>query len=197
MSWSRRLACSSIVLASTLFAGLALADDSALWKEYGLVGTETAKEGKLKVTAHHMKDVTGALAAWEWQRSPQGRLCDLATFCTADNGRMVLAVDNYVLVYEGGVPTPGALAARVAALPNRRDTSLPAILTFIPKTGLVPDSARYILGTASLSAFAPELKSSRPGFEEGAEAQVASYQLRPGESPVRVAIFYYATPEMA
>ena len=45
------------------------------------------------------------------------------------------------------------------ALPNKRDTSLPAILTFVPRDGLVPNSSRYILGPESLRAFAPELSA--------------------------------------
>jgi hypothetical protein len=48
-----------------------------------------------------------------------------------------------------------------------------------------------------LQAFAPELSSTKPGFAEGAEAQVASYRIGSTSAPVRFAIFYYPTPEMA
>ena len=48
-----------------------------------------------------------------------------------------------------------------------------------------------------VKAFAPELASAKPGFNEGAEAQVAQYNVDRSGKPVRLAIFYYPTPEMA
>ena len=83
------------------------------------------------------------------------------------------------------------------ALPNKHETSLPAILSFLPRQGLIPNSARYVLGPASLKAFAPELASIQPGFDQGAEAQVAQYHVAKGEAPVHLALFNYPTPEMA
>jgi hypothetical protein len=186
-------------LTSLLFVSTALlADDAAaLWREYGLVHFNTARQGALTVTTYEMKDLTGALAAWEWQRSPKGHSCDLAPFCNQDGRRTVVSDYNYVVLYEGATPTKAQVASNMAALPNTRDSSLPAILTFLPKQGVVPNSARYILGPVSLATFAPELNSAKLGFENGAEAQVADYILKPGEKPVRLAIFNYATPEMA
>ncbi|MBV9403752.1 MAG: hypothetical protein JO211_00300, partial [Acidobacteriaceae bacterium] len=70
-------------------------------------------------------------------------------------------------------------------------------LTFIPQQGLVPDSARYILGPASFQGFASELASTDPGFAQGAEAQIAEYKLPGARAPIRLALFYYPTPEMA
>ncbi|MDQ2711854.1 MAG: hypothetical protein M3Y24_06400 [Acidobacteriota bacterium] len=191
MSRYRRLIGALFFLSSAL-----LADDQALWREYGLVHSETVSEGKLSVTKYAMKDLTGALAAWEWLRSPDGRPCDLAPFCTADANRTVVFDYNHVLVYTGGSPTKAQVAAAFNAIPNKRDSSLPAILTFIPKQGLVPNSTRYILGPVSLAAFAPQLASAKAGFESGAEAQVAEYKVAQGRSE-QLAIFYYATPEMA
>ena len=191
MSRYRRLAGALVLLSSAL-----LADDRALWREYGLVHSETIPQGKLSLTRYAMKDLTGALAAWEWLRSPDGRRCDLAPFCTADKDRTVISDYNQVLVYTGGSPSKAQVAAVFDAVPNKRDSSMPAILTFIPKQGLIPNSARYILGPVSLAAFAPQLASAKPGFENGAEAQVADYRVGRGPSE-QLAIFYYPTPEMA
>ena len=192
MSRSYQLASAFLFLIGSLFA-----DDNALWREYGLVQTQTAAHPKLTVTTYRMKDLTGALGAWEWLRSAKGRPCDLASFCTQDGKRIVIAEDNYVVVFDGAVPTKPDIAAILNALPNKRDTSLPAILTFLPRQGLIPDSARYILGPASLSAFAPELVPANVGFDQGVEAQVAEYKLAANAPPVRLAIFDYPTPEMA
>ena len=189
---SKRLTISVLLFSASAFG----ADDAALWKEYGLVHAQTTTLGKTVATAYQMKDLTGALAAWEWLRTPQGRTCDLAEFCTVEPNRIVVSQDNYVVVFEGK-PAKPQVDSFLSTLPNKKGTSLPAILTFLPHQGLVPDSARYVLGPASLKAFAPELDSADPGFNQGAEAQVAQYRLPHSSSPVRLALFYYPSPEMA
>jgi hypothetical protein len=193
---SRRasLTFSVLLFAATLAAA---ANDDALWREYGLVRTSASKAGKLNVTQYEMKDPTGALAVWEWLRSPAGQSCDLTVYCTRDGDRTVVWDDNYVFMFEGGVPNKLQLSAVLSGVPNKRGASLPAILTFVPQQGLVPDSARYVLGPESLKTFAPELASAKPGFEVGAEAQVAQYKIANDPNPVRLAILNYPTPEMA
>ena len=189
--------CCGLAVALFLFTSSLFAADPALWNEYGLAHTQTAAQGKLTVTTYEMKDLTGALAAWEALRSPAGRACSLSEFCTEDGTQTVISDYNFVLVFDGARPTKAQVDAAIQSLPNKHATSLPAILTFVPRQGLVPDSARYILGPVSLKEFAPELASSKPGFAEGAEAQVAEYKVGKNPSPVRLALFYYASPEMA
>lgn len=177
-------------------AGLAWGSDGEVWKEYGLVHSGTEHQGPQTITTYQLKDLTGAVAAFEWLRSPEARTCDLATFCSQDANKTTISEANYVVAFEGPAPTKAQVDQIVQSLPDKHATSLPAILSFLPKEGRVPNSARYILGDSSLAAFAPELKSANPGFAEGAEAQVASYDVKGGK-PVRLAIFYYPTPEMA
>ncbi len=185
-------------LAAFVFFSIALlADDQSLWTEYGLVHSGTLQQAKLTITTYEMKDPTGALAAWEWQRSPKGQTCDLAPACNQDGNRTVVSDYNYLLVFDGALPTKRQVADLIKALPNRHDSSLPAILTFLPQKGMVANSARYILGPASLAAFVPELAATKPGFENGAEAQVADYRIEKEDKPLRLVLFYYATPEMA
>ncbi len=81
-----------------------------------------------------------------------------------DGNRTVIIDDNYVLVFEGARPNKEQVETELKALPNKRSTSLPAILTFLPREGLVPNSARYVLGPASLAAFAPELVAAQAGI---------------------------------
>jgi hypothetical protein len=193
-----RGACARLIaFVCFLLAIPAFGDDQALWQEYGLVHSETSKLGKLSVTTYQMKDLTGALAAWEWLRPRGGKSCGLAPFCTADQDRTVIFDDNYVVVFQGGIPSKAQADQILSALPQKKGTSLPAILSFLPHQGLVPDSARYVLGPVSWHAFAPELVAIRPGFDEGAEAQVAEYRVGQSTAPVRLAIFNYPSPEMA
>jgi hypothetical protein len=186
-----------VIVACLLFTSLLFADDQSLWREYGLVQTSVAKHARMTVTTYEMKDLTGALAAWEWLRPPNGTSCELSTFCTENANQAVVTDYNYVIVFDGAKPSKAQVEAALNALPNKHETSLPAILSFLPRQGLVPNSARYILGPASLHAFAPELSSTQPGFDQGAEAQVAQYQIAKNEAPVRLALFDYPTPEMA
>jgi hypothetical protein len=188
--------CRSVALALLLSSSLIGADE-ALWREYGLVHSETTQRGKMTVTKYQMKDQTGAIAAWEWLRSAKATTCNLASFCTQDSDETVVSDDNDVVVFKGAVPTQADVDAVFKSFPNRRESSLPAILTFLPHQDRVPNSARYVLGPASLRAFAPELASAKRGFDQGAEAQIASYRIAKTSAPVRFAIFYYPTPEMA
>ncbi|MGI8960950.1 MAG: hypothetical protein ACR2IV_14540 [Bryobacteraceae bacterium] len=188
--------CRSLALALLLSTSLIGADE-ALWREYGLVHSETTHRGALTVLKYQLKDQTGALAAWEWLRSAKAGTCNLASFCTQDGNQTVVSDDNDLVIFKGGVPTQSDVDAIFQSFPNRRDSSLPAVLTFLPRQDRVPNSARYVLGPASLRAFAPELASANAGFDQGAEAQIASYRLGNTSLPVRFAIFYYPTPEMA
>ena len=153
------------------------------------------KSERANATVYHLKDVTGALAAWQWQRSPDGRPCALDSFCSANSKHTVIASANYLIDIEGPVSQP-QLDPFVHALPDRHDTSLPAILTYVPRKNLVPNSPRYVLGSESLKAFAPALAALQPGFDQGAEAEVADYASSSGEL-LHLAVFYYPTPEMA
>lgn len=189
--------CCSLILGCLFLSAILCADDSALWREYGLAQTSTAKIGKLAVTSYRMKDLTGALAAWEWLRSPDAKPCDLSEFCTRDANRTIVWDDNYVVAFEGGAPAKPQVDAVLKDLPDKHSSALPAIFSFLPHEGLVPESARYILGPESLKAFAPELGSAKPGFDEGAEAQVAEYKVAGSQTPLRLAIFNYPAPEMA
>lgn len=197
MPRSCRLAALACLIAGGLQAASLPADDPNLWREFGLVHTQTGQQGRIAYTAYQMKDLTGALAAWEWQRTPAGKTCGIAPFCTSEEHQTIIADENYLVDFASAHVPKTTADGVLTALVGKRDTALPAILTFLPRTGLVPDSARYVLGDASLKAFAPELASSKPGFNDGAEAQIAEYKVDGSAEPVQLALFYYPTPEMA
>ena len=176
------------------------ASDGPLFHELGSVASESAQYSgpgsRQVITALQVRDSTGALATWEWMRNPDDRSCELAPYCAQNNNRTVLWDGaNYVLVLEGAKATKAEVADLISKLPERRESSLPPLLSFIPHTDLVPNSARYVLGPVSLSRVAPELTNAQPGFDSGAEAHYTSYKVNGGF--VRLALFYYPTPEMA
>ena len=177
----------------------AVPGDPAVWKEFSLTGSDLAEYSgaglKTTVSAYRFKDTTGALAAWEHLRPADGKHCQLAPFCSENAAQLVVFDANYVLILAGKRPTKKQLDDLFQQLPAKHESSLPAILTFVPRQDLVPNSARYILGPASLKEFAPELISADVGFEQGAEGYFASYRV--DGSPARLVLFYYPTPEMA
>ncbi len=197
MSRCSSLVCAFFLAAVTLAAVPVTAADDALWSEYGLVHTSAGNIDKLDYTAYQMNDLTGALAVWEWQRSPAGKACDQEPYCTQDGNRTTILHNNYVVRFENAAPPKAAVDQLLQSLPGQRDSALPAILTFLPEDGMVPDSARYLLGKTSISRFGGELASFDPGFAMGAEGQIADYKLPGAQNPVRLAVFYYPSPEAA
>jgi hypothetical protein len=194
--------CSGLIgllVFAALTASLSLAqgsvNDDAIWREYGLAEKTMAQIGTTPVIVYRMNDITGAFAAWEWRRQPDSHACNLGAFCTASEDDKVIATANYLLEIKGPVTAP-QLDGFIQKLPHRHEGSLPAILGYVPRRNLVPNSARYILGPASLNAFAPQLAGTQPGFNEGVEAQVAAYK-GPSGAPLYLAVFYYPAPEMA
>ena len=168
-------------------------NDSALFREIGFVYAEAAdyqaSGRKATITAYRMNDTTGALAAWEWLRSADDHSCDIAPYCAENKERILLFDSNYVLEWRGSRPKKAELEALIANLPERREGSLPPILSFIPRKDLVPNSARYILGPVSLARATNKLAQTKPGFESGAEAHYTSYTLH-GQQP-NLVLFYY------
>jgi hypothetical protein len=169
--------------------------DAALWSEFGFENAATAQYGKTTVTAYRMKDTTGALAVWELLRPADARKCELAPFCSQTADRTITFDANYVVVFAGSPPDQAGVAALFAALPEQHESSLPALLTFVPRRSLIPNSARYILGPVSLRTFLPELGAVDAGFADGVEGHLTAHQV--GGAPVRLALFYYPTPEQA
>jgi hypothetical protein len=166
-----------------------------IWTEYGFVSAEAATYGKVRVTAYRMKDATGALAAWESLRPSEAKPCAVAPYCAEVPKQTLIFDDNYILLLEGTAPQKPHLDALLSQLPGRKETSLPALLTFIPRQNLVPNSARYLLGPASLKQFTPELSGVDAGFAQGAEGHLTAYKIDGGT--VRLALFNYPTPEQA
>jgi multisubunit Na+/H+ antiporter MnhC subunit len=175
------------------------AGDSAAFKEFGFVSSSAAEyrnaRSKGVLTVYRLKDATGGLAAWDWLRSAEAHRCQLADHCAAWGNTILINEANYVLEFRGLSPTKTDLQSLAAALPDRHPSDLPPVLNFVPVKDVVPNSARYILGPASLGSVAPVLVEANPGFESGAEAHYTAYRVSGGT--VKLVLFDYPSPEMA
>ncbi len=150
-------------------------ESSPLWAEFGLKSAEEADFGKWWATAYRFDDPTGAYAAGRWQEA-------------SHPGTEVLG--TLVVTCSGDCPKPGDLARYLDPAEVGR-AGYPTLPGFLPK-GPIPGSERYILGPASLAAFAPGLPADKFGFQFSAEAVVARY---PGE--VTLVLASYPTPSIA
>jgi hypothetical protein len=70
--------------------------------------------------------------------------------------------------------------------------NLPSLL---PAAGLVPGSAKYIVGPLSAQRVLPNLSADLIGFDQGAELQTGEYQL--GNSRSTIVELSYPTPQIA
>jgi hypothetical protein len=173
--------------------------DKELWDEYGL---DLAEQGlysdgakKLTATAWRMKDPTGAWAVFQWIRPSEAKPSKIADNAVTTPKGVIINLGNYVLQFEGPVPARAELLQIGAALPRLDQSSLPPLRDYIPAKSLVPNSERYVLGPVSLDRFAHSISPSIAAFHLGAEAEVAKFTGKGGESTL--AIFSYPTPQIA
>jgi len=154
--------------------------DRAVWDEFGFEEGEKATyngpAGDIDVSAWRFRDTTGAFAAQQAQRSGVQR-------------------DNYLLQFEAGEPTKADVDELSKRLPKRSSSSLPPLFGYLPASGRVKQSERYILGASSLARFEPRISAQVAAFERGAEAQTARY--RSGQNELQLTVFSYPTPQLA
>jgi hypothetical protein len=170
--------------------------DYQVWNEYGLTGAERAEysgpSGQVSITVYRLKDPTGAFAAFQWQRPGNAESGTVAA--SLPDGSLV-AHANYLVRVEGGKLNPRDAQDLYKKLPDQVSTSLPPLYSYLPVRGRVPNSERYLLGSASLAAFEPRIPADLAALDRGAEAQLARY--RSGGSEFQVTIISYPTPQMA
>ncbi|HUJ23074.1 MAG TPA: DUF6599 family protein [Bryobacteraceae bacterium] len=173
--------------------------DRPLWDEYGLQQAEQAQYASgaktFQATAYRLADSTGALGAYEWQRPANAKPSALGKLAAEINGSVILAHDNYLLVFSGHKPEVAEINALYQSLPRLDQSLLPVLSGYLPSEGLVPGSERYITGPVGLQKFEPGITPSTAAFHLGAEAQLGSFRAPGGE--LKLAIFAYPTPQIA
>lgn len=169
-------------------------DHSDLWQEYGLVEAEEAQyksSGKpFTLTAWRMKDSTGALAVWQWQRPADAAPLKGASLASIHAKGVIAASGNYLLRFEGYRPTSSELRVFFSDMPEYSSGPLPALPNYVPST-ITRNSERYIVGEKSLALFVPAFNAERAGLDLGAEAEVAEV------GKYKLVIFRYPTPHIA
>jgi hypothetical protein len=171
--------------------------DRPLWDEYGFEQAERAEYGagatKFTATAYRLKDTTGALGAFEWQRPDDARPSKVAALAAETRDGTLLVYYNYLLQFAGWKPQTADLEPFFRQLRNVNAAALPK--AYLPAGNLVPNSSRYVLGPAALALFEPRIPPSVAAFHLGSEAEYGVYTGKAG--PIRLAVFSYPTPQIA
>jgi hypothetical protein len=173
--------------------------NQGLWSEYGLQEAEQAQyksdSESFTATAYRLQDSTAALGAFEWQRSADAKPTQLGQLAVQTANQTMLAHANYMFVFEGYKPQVAELGSLFQSLPKLDQAPLPTLPGYLPTTGLVPNSQRYVVGPAGLAAFDPGVPAGVAAFHLGSEAQIGTFRAAGGD--MKLAIFSYPTPTIA
>jgi hypothetical protein len=173
--------------------------DQAVWSEYGLQASESAayENGASRFTAvaYQLRDSTGALAAFDWQRPANSTASPAASPAVETSDELLLVHGSYLLSFKGYKPTAADIDRLTATLKNVDTTSLPALPGFLPLTNLVPNSERYITGPVSMQRFEPRIPPSVAAFHLGTEGVLGTFRGAKGD--MTLAIFNFPTPQIA
>src|SRR5580698_3698324 len=173
--------------------------DRDLLNEFGLEATEQAdyKSDSQHFTANAWRfhDATGAMAFFQAHRPSGATPAPLSKLAASTSDGTLFVYGNYVFQFTGSVPPAVDLQPVYAQLPKLEQSPLPTLMSFLPPSGIIPNSERYVLGPVSLERFEPRIAPSIAAFHLGAEGQLAKYKSPKG--PLSLAIFYYPTPNMA
>jgi hypothetical protein len=173
--------------------------DRPVWDECGLAETEAAiyqNAGKqFTAMAWRLRDSTGALAAFDWQRNAKATPSTVAALAVETATTLLMLHGNYLLSFDGYKPSVAELSGVVSELRNVDTTTLPTLPGFLPSENLVPNSERYIVGPVGLAKFDPGIPPSVAGFHMGAEGQLGVFHSPKGD--MALAIFNYPTPQIA
>jgi hypothetical protein len=179
--------------------------NAALLKEYGLTdfesGTYTREDGrKVDLKAIRFGDASGAYGAFTYYKMPQ-----MLKESIPDQGA---SLNERVLFYRGNIlvdvvfeklsaMSTAELRELAGALPlpvgNARN--LPILPQYLPKSGYVKNSAKYVVGPAGLEKIGGPLSSELVDFSNSAEVAVGNYQTSDGLATL--ILIEYPTPQIA
>lgn len=179
------------------FAG----SDAAIVLEYGFAAgehREYAKNGAtLSVNLWKMKDSSGGYGLYTFYRQPGTASAESQDRVAIGPNRLLIQRGAYVLDAQGAQLTIGDSKLLLAKIPPASKeesvgTFLPAAL---PEENMVPQSSKFLMGPVAFQRLEKDLPPSQMGFEVGAEAEMAQYQIA-GKN-VRLILVSYATPQLA
>ena len=174
--------------------------DQPLYDEYGIDATEQAdytgpQKQRFSATAWRFRDTTGAMALFQARRPAGAVYKHLADLTATTSDGLIFAHGNYLFQLTGKLPAQADLELFFAQLPKLEQSPLPALIGYLPSSGLIPNSERYIVGPVSLDRSGAGIPAGTAAFHLGAEGELGKYSTPKGI--LTMAIFNYPTPNMA
>jgi hypothetical protein len=185
----------------------AIADpvNAAVLKEYGFNGFESATytrdDGrKLTLKVARFEDASGAYGAYTYYKTPLMLIEKIGDGAASMNER--------VLFYRGNILVDAVfqkLSAMSAAelremaeglpLPSGNTRNLPGLPAYLPTQSYVKNTAKYVVGPATLQNLDAPIPAELVDFNAGAEVVVGNYNSSGGEATLM--LIAYPTPQIA
>jgi uncharacterized protein DUF6599 len=185
----------------------AIADpvNAAVLKEYGFTKFESATYArddsrKLTLKSASFQDASGAYGAYTFYKTPNMLIEKI--------GDGAASMDERVLFYRGNVLVDAVfqkLSAMSAAelreladglpLPSGNTRNLPGLPAYLPTQSYVKNSAKYVVGPATLMKLDAPVPAELVDFNAGAEVVVGKYNSSGGEATLM--LISYPTPQIA
>jgi hypothetical protein len=152
--------------------------------EYGFVSSQenVFKKGPevLDAVVYKMKDSSDAYGLYSFLQQPEMRRANFADHSSISADSALVLAGNFVLDVKVRNPAAASrqIDALVAALSSQAEIgSLPTLPSYLPESGRINFSDRYILGPQTLDQLFPDGIGNAVGFNRSGEAEVAEYRL--------------------
>jgi hypothetical protein len=180
------------------------AANAAALKEYGfadaLLSDYTRNSDTLKLKALRFVDASGAYGAYSFYRHSGWPKAEIGAGAASANNRVLFWMGNIVVDADFSHITPMSGSelrelARTLPVPAGNKSLAPPILYNLPQKNMDAQTTHYALGPAGYAGSGGVLPPELVGFDRGAEAVTATYNL--GSGPATLTVINYPTPQMA
>ena len=179
--------------------------NAALLKEYGLTdfesGTYTRDDGrKVALKAIRFADASGAYGAFTYYKLPQMLKESIPDQGSSLNERVLFYRGNILVdaVFEKlSAMSAASLRELSQALPSPAGNAgnLPSLPAYLPKSGYVKNTAKYVMGPVGLEKISAPLSAPLVDFNSSAEVALGTYQTSGGVATLM--LIAYPTPQLA
>jgi hypothetical protein len=173
-------------------------------KEYGFAdgvqGDYTRDGKKLTIKALRFGDASGAYGAYSFYRHSGWPRVEVGSGAASDYNRVLFWRGNILVDAEfERISAMSASELRELAtilpIPAGNRSLAPPILSYLPQKQMDPQTTHYALGPAGYADSGGVLPPDLVGFDRGAEAATATYDLQ--SNPATLTVINYPTPQMA
>lgn len=173
--------------------------------EYGFSDFESATytrdDGrKLTVKAARFADASGAYGAFTFYKTPEMLIEKIGDQGASLNERVLFYRGNVLIdaVFQRLSAMSAAELRELAAdlpLPPGNNAKLPGLPAYLPKQSYVKNTAKYVLGPATLDKVSSPIPAQLVDFSRGGEVVLGNYNASGGEGTL--VLMSYPTPQIA